>query len=321
MNTGIILNRFYRERQTLARLQHPNIARLLDGGTTAEGEPYIVMEFIQGEKITDYCREHELSTGRRLEVFLDVCKAVEYAHRHFVVHRDLKPGNILVDRSGAVKLLDFGICKLLQAQVAGDETAEFGPTPLTPDSSSPEQIRGEATTIVSDVYSLAAVLYELLTGVKPHKIAEYTLRGIERGICEGEIPKPSSVCESRALSRQLQGDLDNILLLALQKVPRRRYESIELFAADIRRHLAHQPVKARPDTLAYRTGMFVRRRHGLVVSGAVVLLTLVAGVLVSMRSARIPNENCNSFVNSRTPSFSTFTTWCGTCLDRREPGS
>lgn len=292
MDTGIILNRFYRERQTLARLQHPNIARLLDGGTTSEGEPYIVMEFIEGEKITDYCRQHELSTGRRLELFLDVCKAVDYAHRQFVVHRDLKPGNILVDRTGAVKLLDFGICKLLQTQpVAGDETAEFGPTPLTPDYSSPEQVRGEATTIVSDVYSLAAVLYELLTGVRPHKIAEYTLRGIERGICEEEILKPSSVCESRALSRQLQGDLDNILLLALQKDPRRRYETIEQFAADIRRHLAHQPVKARPDTLAYRTGKFVRRRHGLVVSGALVLLTLLAGVLVSMRSARIANEN------------------------------
>lgn len=292
MDTGIILNRFYRERQTLARLQHPNIARLLDGGTTAEGEPYIVMEFIEGEKITDYCQEHELTTGRRLELFLDVCKAVDYAHRQFVVHRDLKPGNILVDRTGAVKLLDFGICKLLQAQaVGGDETAEFGPTPLTPDYSSPEQIRGEATTIVSDVYSLAAVLYELLTGVKPHKIAEYTLRGIERGICEEAIAKPSTVSKSRALSRQLQGDLDNILLKALQKDPGRRYETIEQFAGDIRRHLAHQPVQARPDTLAYRTGKFVRRRHGLVVSAALVLLTLLAGVLVSMRSARIANEN------------------------------
>ncbi len=292
MDTGIILNRFYRERQTLARLQHPNIARLLDGGTTAEGEPYIVMEFIEGERITDYCRAQELSTVRRLELFLDVCKAVDYAHRQFVVHRDLKPGNILVDRTGAVKLLDFGICKLLQAKaMAGEETAEFGPTPLTPDYSSPEQICGEATTIVSDVYSLAAVLYELLTGVKPHKIAEYTLRGIERGICEGEIAKPSSVCQSRALSRQLQGDLDNILLLALQKDPRRRYETIEQFAADIRRHLAHQPVKARPDTLVYRTGKFVRRRSGLVVSATIVMISLLAGVLVSMRSARIANEN------------------------------
>jgi tetratricopeptide (TPR) repeat protein/tRNA A-37 threonylcarbamoyl transferase component Bud32 len=292
MDTGIILNRFYRERQTLARLQHPHIARLLDGSTTADGEPYIVMEYIEGDRITDYCRAHELNTTRRLELFLDVCKAVDYAHRQFVVHRDLKPGNILVDRTGAVKLLDFGICKLLQAPaVSGDETMEFERAPLTPDYSSPEQIRGEATTIVSDVYSLAAVLYELLTGVKPHRITEYTLRGIERGICEEEIAKPSTVCEDRAVSRQLQGDLDTILLLALQKDPRRRYETIEQFAADVRRHLAHQPVKARPDTLAYRAGKFVRRRRGLVVSAALVVLSLLAGVLVSMRSARIANEN------------------------------
>ncbi len=292
MDTEVILNRFYRERQTLARLQHPNIARLLDGGTTTEGDPYIVMEYVEGEKITSFCDQRGLNTSQRLALFLDVCKAVDYAHRQFVVHRDIKPGNILVDQAGQVKLLDFGICKLLQTpSLAGEETVDAGLLVLTPDYASPEQIRGDAITVTSDVYSLAAVLYELLTGVKPHKIEEYTLRGMERAICETEIPVPSVACESRSAARALEGDLDNILLRALSKDARRRYESVDHFAEDIRRHLAHLPVKARPDSVTYRLGKFVRRRQGLVAAAAAVLLTLSAGVVVSFRSARQANEN------------------------------
>jgi serine/threonine protein kinase len=265
MDTDLILNRFYRERQTLALLQHPNIARLLDGGTTAEGSPYIVMEFVEGERITSYCQDRNLSVARKLALFLNVCKAVSYAHRQFVVHRDLKPGNILVDRAGEVKLLDFGICKLLQSPSREtDATVDVGLVALTPDYASPEQIRGDPINVASDIYSLAAVLYELLTGVKPHKIDDYSLRGIERAICETEILRPSLACANKAVARQLKGDLDNILAVALDKDPRRRYESVDQFAEDIRRYLDHEPVKARPDSLRYRLGKFVRRRQGLV---------------------------------------------------------
>lgn len=292
LDTDLILNRFYRERQTLARLQHPNIARLLDGGTTSGGLPYIVMEFVEGSRITDYCREQNAGIAQRLTLFLDVCKAVDYAHRQFVVHRDLKPGNILVDQSGAVKLLDFGICKLLHSQTQyDDQTIEAGATPLTPDYASPEQIRGDPINVASDVYSAAAVLYELLTDARPHRIDSYTLHGIERGICEKDIVRPSLATTDKSVSRQLQGDLDNILMFALQKDPERRYPSMEQFAADIRRHLNHEPVTARPDTVTYRTRKFLRRRRGFVAAAAAVVLAISAGVFSSVRSARIANEN------------------------------
>ncbi|MBC8168094.1 MAG: protein kinase [Bryobacteraceae bacterium] len=291
MDTDLILHRFRRERQTLARLQHPNIARLLDGNTTDEGSPYIVMEFVDGTKITEYANNHALTLTQRLSLFFDVSAAVAYAHRNFVVHRDLKPGNILVDESGTVKLLDFGICKLLQSEPqVGDETMDVGPAALTPDYASPEQVLGNAVTVTSDVYSLAAVLYELLTGVRPHKIEEYTLRGIERGVCDSEPLLPSQAAPGPLASR-LEGDLDNILMCALHKEPLRRYPSVEQFSEDVRRHLAHEPVKARPDTVAYRVHKFILRRRGLVAAAAIVLLSLSAALIVSVRSARTANEN------------------------------
>jgi eukaryotic-like serine/threonine-protein kinase len=292
MDTGVILHRFYRERQTLARLQHRNIARLLDGGATTDGCPYIVMEFVEGQRITQYCRERNLNVTQKLALFLNVCEAIAYAHRQFVVHRDIKPGNILVDKTGEVKLLDFGICKLLQTQPADtDQTVELGLVALTPDYASPEQIRGDPITVASDIYSLAAVLYELLTGVKPHKIDDYTLRGLERAVCESGIPRPSLACPDSAIARQLKGDLDNILNVALDKDPRRRYESVDRFAEDIRRYLDHEPVTARPDSLSYRMGKFVRRRRGFVAAAAAVVIALSAGTIVSVRSARVANEN------------------------------
>lgn len=292
MDTDLILHRFYRERQTLARLQHTNIARLLDGGTTTGGEPYIVMEYVDGDRITDYCRERKLSVRQRLTLFLDVLKAVDYAHRQFVVHRDLKPGNILVDRAGTVKLLDFGICKLLLQDEDVSANATIGGLPgYTPNYASPEQIRAEPITVASDVYSAAAVLYELLTGLAPHRITDLTPRGIERAICEEEIRRPSEAAAPAPGHRQLAGDVDNILLHALEKEAARRYETIEQFAEDIRRFLAYEPVRARPGTLAYRVQKFVQRRSGLVAASAAVSLTMAGGVAVSWRSARIANEN------------------------------
>ncbi len=286
MDTDLILHRFYRERQTLARLQHPNIARLLDGGETGEGYPYIVMEYVDGLRITEYCQKHKLATGQRLRLFLDVCKAIGHAHRQFVVHRDIKPGNILVDQTGAVKLLDFGICKLLHADVAsGERTIGAANQPLSPDYASPEQIRGESITVASDVYSAAAVLYELLAEQRPHRIEDYSLRGIEKGICEEDVLPPSH------WKKQLAGDMDNIILCGLRKEPERRYQSMEQFAEDIRRHLEDEPVRARPNTMAYRVGKFIRRRKGLVASAAIIAFTLAGAALVSWRQARIANEN------------------------------
>ena len=291
MDSELIVQRFRRERQILAHLQHPHIARLLDGGTTGDGRPYIVMEYIQGAWITDYCNTHQLGIRERLALFLDVCSAVEYAHRQFVVHRDLKPGNILVSESGIAKLLDFGISKLLQPEPTGDsETATATLHMLTPDYASPEQVRGEPITIASDIYSLAAVLYELLTGIRPHRLEKRTPQAMERAICEEDVIRPS-LAANKETARRLEGDLDNILLLAMQKEPQRRYGTVEHFADDIRRHLSHQPVRARPDTLRYRVVKFARRRRGAVTAATLIVACLLAGIVVSWREASIARAN------------------------------
>jgi serine/threonine protein kinase len=223
MDVEFILARFRRERQTLARLQHPNICRLLDGHTTDTGLPYIVMEYIDGRWLTDYARERSLDVKERLRLFLDVCSAVDYAHRNFIVHRDLKPSNILVDRDGVPKLLDFGICKLLTTDaVTPNDTVA---APMTPNYASPEQVQGEPVTILSDVYALGAVLYELLVGFCPRRFDQLTPAAIARTI-ETPIAIPSVAAEDHVTTRQLKGDLDNILMRALDSDPERRYESV-----------------------------------------------------------------------------------------------
>ncbi len=284
-DTDFILARFKRERQILAHMKHPNIPRLLDGGTSEDGMPYIVMEYIEGSWITDYAKLYDLGIEQRLRLFIDVCSAVEHAHRNFVVHRDLKPGNILVDSNGVPKLLDFGICKLLHADpMAGSETMA---AMLTPDYASPEQIRGDPVTIASDVYSLGAVLYELLTGTRPHRIERFTPMEIERAICIDDTAQPSSVARSPAIARQLAGDLDNILLRALEKEPAARYPTAEAFAADLQRYLDHVPVTARPQTIRYRAVRFMQRHRGPLIGVAAVALSLIAGTVVSVRQARL----------------------------------
>lgn len=291
MDTAVVLSRFFRERQTLARLQHPNIARLLDGGTTQTGVPYLVMEYVDGVKITDYCRQQSLSIRGRLALFQKVCTAVEYAHRKFVVHRDLKPGNILVSQDGEVKLLDFGICKLLQTEGPFLEDTRATQALLTPEYASPEQVLGQPVTITSDVYSAGAVLYELLTGAKPHQIAEHSLRGLENAICHRPVPLPSEASSEPSLSRELRGDLDTILQVAMNKDPARRYGSMEGFSEDIRRFLAFEPIKARPDSTLYRLTRFVQRRSSLVAAIALILLVASLGAFFSLRSARKAESN------------------------------
>jgi len=287
-DTDFMLHRFRRERQILARLEHPNITRLLDGGATEEGIPYLVMEYIEGAWITRYAAEHRLSVDDRIRLCLPVCAAVEHAHRNFIVHRDLKPANILIDRSGAPKLLDFGISKLLEADP--DEQANTqGAGMLTPEYASPEQILGEPVTIASDVYSLGAVIYELLAGVRPHKLDRGSALDLQRAVCETPVTAPSKAAADRATARRLRGDLDNILLRALQKEPARRYASVERLSEDLRRYLEHRPVAARPDSPGYRAFKFIRRNRLVVTVATLAVMAVLAGAAVAWREARIAN--------------------------------
>jgi serine/threonine-protein kinase len=288
---------FLRERRILAQLQHPHIARLVDGGWTKEGEPFFAMEYIEGQPIDVYCDEHQQSVEQRLHLFSTVCQAVQYAHQNLIVHRDLKPSNILVTEEEQVKLLDFGIAKLLEDDAYPAETRTTARV-MTPEYASPEQVRGAAVTTASDVYSLGVVLYELLTGHRPYEVARLSPSEVEQVICKTEPPRPSTVVmlatsaktatpefvstarstQPETLQRRLAGDLDTIVLKALHKDPARRYASAEQFLDDIKRHLAGLPVQARPDTLGYRASKFVRRHRVGVSAAALLVLTLLAGI-------------------------------------------
>ncbi len=283
------LRRFRAERQILASLVHPNIARLLDGGTTDEGVPFFVMEHVAGVPLDQYCEQRQLPVPDRLHLFLQVCDAVAHAHGRLVVHRDLKPSNILVTDDGTPKLLDFGIAKLLEEDGGTDaapQTIALGQV-FTPEYASPEQVRGERVTTSTDIYSLGVVLYELLAGMRPYAIASNRPDEIVRVVCEQLPPKPS-VASGRT---DLQGDLDTIVMAAIEKEPARRFHSAEAMADDIRRHLAGEPVLVRPSTLAYRTSRFVRR-HRLAVSAAAAVLVLLMGwaVTVSVQARRVARE-------------------------------
>jgi serine/threonine protein kinase len=297
LDTDDILRRFRNERQILAQLEHPNIARLIDGGTTDDGRPYFVMEYIEGEPILTYCETKKLTITGRLQLFRKVCAAVTYAHQHLVIHRDLKPSNILVRQDGEPKLLDFGIAKVLSA----DDNASFTLTipalrVMTPEYASPEQIKGGPITTTSDVYSLGVLLFELLTGQRPYKIDNRTPDEIARTIAEQEPTRPSHVMASPSgydsrftshHSRSLRGDLDNIVLMAMRKEPVRRYTSVGQFSEDIRRHLEGLPVIARKDTWSYRSSKFVRRHKVGMLGAALVLLALVAGIIAFAIEARV----------------------------------
>ncbi|MEP7341057.1 MAG: serine/threonine-protein kinase, partial [Acidobacteriota bacterium] len=292
MDTSFVLRRFWRERQILASLNHPNIARLLDGGTTPDGRPYFVMEFIAGQPISDYCDAHQLSIPDRLKLFRQVCAAVQFAHQNLVVHRDLKPANILVAEDGAPKLLDFGIAKLLASDTGRAATrTQTGLRMMTPDYASPEQVRGGAITTASDIYSLGTVLYELLTGQRAHQFKTYAPVEIEETVCRTEAEKPSEAAAhgggaAARWRKQLAGDLDNIVLMALRKEPERRYQSVEQFSEDIRRHLEGLPVAARKDTLGYRASKFARRNKLAIAAAALVIASLLGGMIAANRQAR-----------------------------------
>jgi eukaryotic-like serine/threonine-protein kinase len=281
---SFISARLRAERQILATLEHPNIARLLDGGTTGDGVPYLVMELVDGVPIDRYCEQRRLDIPARLKLFAEVCSAVQYAHRHMVIHRDLKPRNILVTHEGVPKLLDFGIAKILEPGTpanTGDVTLNAQRL-LTPGYASPEQLRGELITSASDVYSLGVILYELLTGANPYVGATHNPTEVLRAQQEGEPPKPS-----RMTQRRIGTDLDNIVLMALRREPERRYATVEQFAEDIRRYQMRLPVVAQRDTFLYRSSVFVRRHTLAAVSAVVVSVLLVGGIIFTSHEARV----------------------------------
>ncbi len=287
-DTDEVLRRFRAERQILARLEHTNIARLFDGGTTDDGLPYFVMEYVVGERITDYCRATNLSVRQRVELFLKVCAAVDFAHRNLVVHRDLKPGNILVTAEGEPKLLDFGIAKLISPEADYAQLTITQQQRFTPGYASPEQVRGDAVTTAGDVYALGALLYALLAERPPHEFPTATPSPTElfRVIVEQEPPRASAVAPKAETRRELRGDLDNILLTALRKEPERRYSGVPALAEDLRRYLTSRPVRARPATLGYRASRFIKRNKLITAGAALLLITLVGGVAATMWQAR-----------------------------------
>jgi hypothetical protein len=264
--------RFRQERQILARLSHPNIARLLDGGSTPEGIPYLVMEFIEGQPITAWCESRALNLEQRLRLFLPVCEGVEAANREMVIHRDLKPANILVTAQGIPKLLDFGIAKLLDPEESDSTLTATNFLAMTPDYASPEQVRGERISAATDVYSLGLILYEILTGQKAQKMPEHTPDTVARVICHCEPTAPA------LLKSDLAGDLDNIIRKAIRKEPERRYQAAADLAADIVRYLQGRPVTARPDTFGYRAGKFLRRNR-IALKAVAVTAAFVFGAL------------------------------------------
>jgi serine/threonine protein kinase len=294
LDTEDILRRFRNERQILAGLQHPNICRLLDGGMTDDGLPFFVMEYVEGLPLLDHCDERRLSKDQRLDLFKMICAAVQHAHQNLVIHRDLKPSNIFVTTNGEVKLLDFGIAKFLNPELSAEQTqTQF--RVMTPEYASPEQIIGARITTASDVYSLGVVLFELLTGEMPFKLAGKNLAEVIRVVTEVEPNLPSKIASGQGFAERtrfplrnpqsLNGDLDNIVLMALRKEPARRYRSVEQFAGDIQRHLKGLPVSARPNTFSYRAEKFIKRNKAACAAGALLLISLLGGLAFSLRQA------------------------------------
>jgi len=298
LDSQAIAERFLRERQILARLDHPGIAHLLDGGRTEEGDPYFVLEHVEGAPITTWCEQRAASLGARIRLMIEVAEAVAAAHRQLVVHRDLKPTNILVTASGRVKLLDFGIAKLLQAEAFDERQTQIGGQPLTPAYAAPEQILGEAVTTATDVYSMGALLFELLTGRPPFDRSGRPLPALARAVDSETLERPSVVAASvgvdeperetvRGFAPLLAGDLDTIVLKALHRDPARRYPSSAAFGDDLRRFLDGRPVAAQPDSAGYRARKFVGRHRFTVAAGLLATIALVAGIGVVLWQARV----------------------------------
>ncbi len=304
-----MLSRFSAERQILANLNHPNIARLLDAGLTPDGVPYLVMEYIDGVRIHEYCRVNKLSPKDILKLFLPVCSAVEYAHKSLVVHRDIKPANILVTPGGVPKLLDFGIAKLLDPE-GEDALTITGERMMTPEYASPEQVRGDHVTTSTDVYALGVLLYELLTGKRPFRLESKNPLKVVQVICEQQPQPPSLAARAsaqetnRGVGPRIDRDLDNIVLMAMKKEPSRRYASVSALSADVQAYLSGYPVQARTDNWSYRSGKFVLRHRAAVAAAGLVAIALLGfsvamGVMAKRANqARLTAEKETQFLNS-----------------------
>lgn len=288
LDTESVLRRFKAERQILAQLSHPNIAHLLDGGATEDGEPYLVMEYIEGKPIDVYCDEAKLSINERLDLFRELCSAVHYVHQHLMVHGDIKGGNVLVTSQGTVKLLDFGIAKLLSGDSETPRTESRATTfmALTPEYASPEQVCGEPMTTASDVYSSGVLLYRLLSGELPYRTAGSSSWTLAKAICEADVMPPSATAQRAGgnharFAKTLHGDLDNIILKALKKAPEERYTSAEHLAEDLRRYLRGFPVLAHADTTGYRVRKFAQRHKSATVAAALFVIALTTGIVTT----------------------------------------
>ena len=318
LNTEKIRRNFTREKEILATLVHPNIAALLDAGTTRDGVPYLVMEHVEGEPIDAFCRENALSLNERLKLFNRVCEAVAFAHRNLIVHRDLKPSNILVTKDGVPKLLDFGISKLLAAET--DDHTITNLSAMTPQYASPEQIKGESATTATDIYSLGVILFKILTENYPYNFKNKSNGNLLKEITDSEPTLPSEAAKRRGGDRliktnadekmpsypllpfntsQLKGDLDNIILKSLSKEPERRYQTIEQFSADIWRFVDGLPVLARRATFSYRASKFYRRNRVSVLAGAFVLISLCAGIVVAVSQANAAKTQAQNAAESQ----------------------
>src|SRR5580658_9071500 len=302
LKSRVMSERFAREREILASLNHPNIARLLDAGFAEDGQSYLALDYVAGTPLTTYCDEHRLSIRERLELFQQVLNAVQYAHAHLVIHRDLKPANILVTNEGQVQLLDFGIAKLLtEAEAKETELTQLGGRAMTPDYAAPEQIAGAPITTAADVYALGVMLYELLTGERPYKLKRETRGALEEPILHTDPGAPSRTALNEAaaaarattakkLSSTLRGDLDTIVFKALKKSPAERYATANAFGEDIERFLRGDVVLAQPDSVAYRAGKFARRHWVGIAVAAVLLLTLAGGLAATSYEAKVASR-------------------------------
>lgn len=293
MDTDAIVARFRQERQIVAALEHPNIARLLDGGTTHDGLPYFVMEYVEGQSIRDYCASRNLNVRERLQLFRTVCSAVQLAHQNLVVHRDIKSSNIIVTNDGVPKLLDFGIAKVLQS-TANDTQPLHTETvgAMTPEYASPEQLRGEHVTTATDVYSLGVLLYELLTGQRPFEAQSLRGEALIRLVSTTDPPLPSALLADSPVTvavstQQLRGDLDTVVLMAIRRESVRRYSSVERFSDDIARYLENRPVVAQRDTFQYRARKYIERNSAALSVAALVLITVLGGLGATLWQARV----------------------------------
>src|SRR6202789_2138959 len=299
LKSRVMSERFAREREILASLNHSNIARLLDAGFAEDGQSYLALDYVAGTPLTTYCDEHRLSVHGRLELFRQVLSAVQYAHAHLVIHRDLKPANILVTAEGQIQLLDFGIAKLLtEGEAKETELTQLGGRALTPDYAAPEQIAGATVTTAADVYALGVMLYELLTGERPYKLKRDSRGALEEAILKADPAAPSRAALNEAaaavrattakkLSSTLRGDLDTIAIKALKKSPAERYATANAFGEDIERYLRGDVVLAQPDSVAYRALKFARRHWVGIAAAGVLLLTLAGGLTATSYEAEI----------------------------------